>query len=325
MRCIGFHMGATGTDTCLYDSLRLGAARRDRARCMLNLHYLALIMFQVTSLLLPTVETVLANHVHEPSSPSPAIVASFRFTRSARRDAKRELQTMGVCAGREGFDLGFGDCMTYASGQSNAEFCAADGALEECFECGWCIEPAQPPSPPTPPFVPPSPPSPPRPPARPPSSPPPASPHPYPPRAAPVPPPPLLPGWVTAIGEYYLLTSGRCGGVITMAEQCEQAARALGKADTVAEYIGFHPSTQPGCYYLEADGLALGSGSDANEAGGHLLLGSAANPGASSPTHSPLTLPCSPLLTLLLICPWPSSPHSSLQPTPPPTQAYARP
>jgi hypothetical protein len=42
--------------------------------------------------------------------------------------------------GRSGFDIGYGDCSTYATGQSNNQYCSTDGALEECSECGLCVD-----------------------------------------------------------------------------------------------------------------------------------------------------------------------------------------
>lgn len=42
------------------------------------------------------------------------------------------------CVGRDGFNLGYGDCSTYAPSASNHKYCTADGALEECSECDKC-------------------------------------------------------------------------------------------------------------------------------------------------------------------------------------------
>ena len=50
-------------------------------------------------------------------------------------------QPMDPCDGtRATFDPGYGDCTTYASGASNANYCTMDGADPVCFECGVCAD-----------------------------------------------------------------------------------------------------------------------------------------------------------------------------------------
>jgi len=45
-----------------------------------------------------------------------------------------------LCVGRDDYDVGYGTCDTYEPGSINHNYCAEDGAFEECSECGKCTD-----------------------------------------------------------------------------------------------------------------------------------------------------------------------------------------
>jgi len=150
----------------------------------------------------------------------------------------------GECAGRDGFDAGYGSCSTYASNirNSNYDSCGDDNANQACSECGRCAdEPTttscsigsdvhaecqtKPPFPPKSPSRPPTPP-----PSTPPSTPPLA--------------PPPSPGTPAVCGEPTKCYGHTCDDWVPSGYTCEQLEGTYG-CDCAGCYCGAYPPPPP--------------------------------------------------------------------------------